>query len=150
MALFPLITNESSQDLLNLSLRLLLNLSFDSDLRSIMMEAHLVPPVAKFASADNDTVHRQVARCLLYQLSRDERARSLLSYTDAFPILVNQALNCRDRIPIELNALLINAALSRPNATLLVEHNKGKTCRSLARVIKNQKNISITSFKKLQ
>jgi len=120
-ALLEIITNpaRSSPDLINLSLRLLLNLSFDADLRVQMTESHLVPPVAKIASIEQDSPQRQVGRCLLYQLSREERARSLLSYTDAFPILVGQALNCKGEIPLELNALLINTALSRPNAELL-------------------------------
>ena len=142
-SLLEIITNpqRSSPDLVNLSLRLLLNLSFDADLRVQITESHLVPPVAKIASVTEDSPQRQVARCLLYQLSREERARSLLSYTgkthvflysrkvigkikknillDAFPILVSQALNCKGEIPIELNALLINTALSRPNAELL-------------------------------
>ena len=85
--MLPLITDPKVSDLLNLSLRLLLNLSFDGGLRQIMTDSHLVAPVAKLASANQDSPQRQVSRCLLYQLSRDEKARSLLAYTEAFPLL---------------------------------------------------------------
>lgn len=131
--MLPLITDPKVSDLLNLSLRLLLNLSFDGGLRQIMTDSHLVAPVAKLASANQDSPQRQVSRCLLYQLSRDEKARSLLAYTEAFPLLVSQALNCPQKIPLELSALLINTALSRANAHLLTKHNKGKTLRSLVK-----------------
>ena len=46
---------------------------------------------------------------------------------------VSQALNCPQKIPLELSALLINTALSRANAHLLTKHNKGKTLRSLVK-----------------
>ena len=52
-----------------------------------MTDSHLVAPVAKLASANQDSPQRQVSRCLLYQLSRDEKARGLLAYTEAFPLL---------------------------------------------------------------
>jgi hypothetical protein len=96
--MLPIITDPKVSDLLNLSLRLLLNLSFDEDLRLNMLEAHLVPPVAKLAASNEDSPQRQVSRCLLYQLSRTEKARNLMSYTDAFPILITQALNSKDKI----------------------------------------------------
>ena len=148
--LLEMVTNPQIPDLLNLSLRLLLNLSFDPDLRIQMTESHLVPPVAKLSSVTDDSPQRQVARCLLYQLSREERARSLISYTDAFPILVSQALNCKGEIPIELNALLINTALSRPNAELLVKHNKGKTARSLVkRALKTRDPLLLKSVRNI-
>ena len=92
----------------------------------------------------------KVARCLLYQLSHEERARSLLSYTDAFPILVTQALNCKSDVPLELKALLINTALSRPNAELLVRHNKGKTARSLVkRALKTRDALLLKSVRNI-
>ena len=40
-------------------MRLLLNLSFDSELRIQMTDAHLVPPVAKIASTTDDSPQRQ-------------------------------------------------------------------------------------------
>lgn len=148
--MLPIITDPKVTDLLNLSLRLLLNLSFDGVLRQIMMDSHLVPPIAKLASSTEDSPHRQVSRCLLYQLSRDEKSRSLLSYTDAFPILVSQALNCQDKIPVELTALLINTALSRANAQLLVRHNKGKTARSLVkRALKTRDPLLMKSVRNI-
>ena len=57
--LLNLINNPSLPDLLNLCMRLLLNLSFDSELRIQMTDAHLVPPVAKIASTTDDSPQRQ-------------------------------------------------------------------------------------------
>ena len=148
--MLPLLTDPKASELLNLSLRLLLNLSFDPGLRGMMLDSHLLAPVSKLASGSADSPSRQVSRCLLYQLSRDEKARNLLSYTDAFPLLVSQSLSSSAPIPLELNALLINTALSKSNALLLLRHNKGKTLRSLVkRALKTRDPLLMKSVRNL-
>ncbi|CAG5112727.1 Oidioi.mRNA.OKI2018_I69.chr2.g6908.t1.cds [Oikopleura dioica] len=151
-AVLPIVSDPKANDTLNLTLRLLMNLSFDKVIRAQIAASHLIPPIAKLASAIETTPQRQVARCLLYQISKDEKPRNQLSYTDAFPLLVTQVLNDRGEVPLELSALLINCALSPANAELLLKHNKGKTLKSLikrglktkdALILKAIRNLSI-------
>uniref|UniRef100_A0A8C6PJ18 Kinesin-associated protein 3b n=1 Tax=Nothobranchius furzeri TaxID=105023 RepID=A0A8C6PJ18_NOTFU len=69
-------------DLLNLTLRLLLNLSFDSGLRAKMVEVGLVPKLTALLGDENN---RQVAMRLLYHISMDDRFRGMFVYTDCIP-----------------------------------------------------------------
>ncbi|XP_059368516.1 kinesin-associated protein 3-like isoform X1 [Carassius carassius] len=70
------------EDLLNVTLRLLLNLSFDTGLRSKMVQADLLP---KLTSLLGDEVQRQIAMCILYHISMDDRFKSMFAYTDCIP-----------------------------------------------------------------
>ncbi|XP_026103517.1 kinesin-associated protein 3-like, partial [Carassius auratus] len=70
------------EDLLNVTLRLLLNLSFDTGLRSKMVQADLLP---KLTSLLGDEAQRQIAMCILYHISMDDRFKSMFAYTDCIP-----------------------------------------------------------------
>uniref|UniRef100_A0A8C1C5M4 Kinesin-associated protein 3a n=1 Tax=Cyprinus carpio carpio TaxID=630221 RepID=A0A8C1C5M4_CYPCA len=80
------------EDLLNVTLRLLLNLSFDTGLRSKMVQADLLP---KLTSLLGDEAQRQIAMCILYHISMDDRFKSMFAYTDCIPQVRDQpALAC--------------------------------------------------------
>lgn len=94
------------EDLLNLSLRLLLNLSFDSGLRAKMIEVGLLPkltalmgntatPLAHFNSSSilkmfelrfcwptGDENNHQIAMQILYHISIDDCFKAMFGYTD--------------------------------------------------------------------
>uniref|UniRef100_A0A8C4ZXU2 Kinesin-associated protein 3b n=1 Tax=Gadus morhua TaxID=8049 RepID=A0A8C4ZXU2_GADMO len=109
------------KDLLNLTLRLLLNLSFDSGLRTKMVEAGLLP---KLTALLGDATHRQVAMWILYHISVDDRSRSLFAYTDCIPQLLQMLYDHgEEKMDIELISFCINLAASKKNAQIMCEGN---------------------------
>ncbi|XP_056149265.1 kinesin-associated protein 3-like isoform X2 [Lampris incognitus] len=108
-------------DLLNLTLRLLLNLSFDSGLRAKMVEVGLLP---KLTALLGDANNRQVVICTLYHISVDERFRVMLAYTDCIPQLMQMLYeHGEEKINPELISLCINLAANKRNAQLMCEGN---------------------------
>uniref|UniRef100_A0AAZ3SM92 Kinesin-associated protein 3b n=1 Tax=Oncorhynchus tshawytscha TaxID=74940 RepID=A0AAZ3SM92_ONCTS len=77
------------EDLLNITLRLLLNLSFDTGLRIKMVQVGLLP---KLTSLLGDENHKQMAMCILYHISVDDRFKSMFAYTDCIPQVTVQHL----------------------------------------------------------
>ncbi|CAL8346979.1 unnamed protein product [Merluccius merluccius] len=107
------------EDLLNLTLRLLLNLSFDSGLRTKMVEAGLLP---KLTSLLGDATHRQVAMWILYHISVDDHSRSLFAYTDCIPQLLQMLYeHGEEKMDMELISFCINLAASKKNAQIMCE-----------------------------
>ncbi|KAG7276181.1 hypothetical protein CRUP_030605 [Coryphaenoides rupestris] len=90
------------EDLLNLTLRLLLNLSFDSGLRTKMVEAGLLP---KLTSLLGDATHRQVAMWILYHIS-------------LLHMLYDHG---EENTDVELISFCINLAASKQNAQIMCE-----------------------------
>lgn len=110
-----------SGDLLNIILRLLLNLTFDTVLRDKAVKCGLVPKLVDFIEIEQ---HCVVVMCILYHISMDERYKSYFSYTDCIPMIMKLILaSPGDRIEIELIALTINLAANKRNATLICEAN---------------------------
>uniref|UniRef100_A0A7E4ZWP1 Kinesin-associated protein n=1 Tax=Panagrellus redivivus TaxID=6233 RepID=A0A7E4ZWP1_PANRE len=105
--LFP--TNSSA--LANAVFSLLFNLSFDSGLRKKMVSAGLVPFVAPYIE-ENST-----ALSLLYQLSMLDDAKTMITFTDAIPILMRMVASNSNKIVVK--GCLINAALEKRNAQLI-------------------------------
>lgn len=80
-------------DLLNITLRLLLNLSFDRDIRSQVVRIGLLPKLVdligktqrsfeKFSMISiDDENQRLISLCLLYHLSMDDRTKAYFTYT---------------------------------------------------------------------
>ncbi|XP_071948132.1 kinesin-associated protein 3-like [Antedon mediterranea] len=107
------------EDLLNITLRLLLNLSFDSEMRSQMIKLGLLPKFV--ALLDNDN-HSLIVLCLLYHISMDDKAKSMFTYTDCIPKVMKLVLsNPGDRIDPELVALCINLACNKRNSQIICE-----------------------------
>ncbi|OXB58005.1 hypothetical protein ASZ78_011815 [Callipepla squamata] len=90
------------EDLLNITLRLLLNLSFDTSLRNKMVQVGLLPKLtallvvgftmsvqmnrqAKDNQSPANENYKQVAMCILYHISMDDRFKSMFAYTDCIP-----------------------------------------------------------------
>ncbi|XP_051501058.1 kinesin-associated protein 3-like isoform X3 [Myxocyprinus asiaticus] len=99
------------EDLLNVTLRLLLNLSFDTGLRSKMVQMGLLP---KLTLLLGDEAQRQIAMCILYHISMDDRFKSMFAYTDCIP---------QERIDTELISFCINLAANKRNAQIMCEGN---------------------------
>ncbi|KAA0708481.1 Kinesin-associated protein 3 [Triplophysa tibetana] len=109
------------EDLLNVTLRLLLNLSFDTVLRSKMVQVGLLP---KLASLLGDEAQRQIAMCILYHISMDDRFKSMFAYTDCIPQVMKMLFDCgEERIDAELISFCINLAANKRNAQIMCEGN---------------------------
>ncbi|XP_038613911.1 kinesin-associated protein 3 isoform X3 [Tachyglossus aculeatus] len=70
------------EDLLNITLRLLLNLSFDTGLRNKMVQVGLLPKLTALLGNES---YKQIAMCVLYHISMDDRFKSMFAYTDCIP-----------------------------------------------------------------
>uniref|UniRef100_A0A672R3S5 Kinesin-associated protein 3-like n=1 Tax=Sinocyclocheilus grahami TaxID=75366 RepID=A0A672R3S5_SINGR len=109
------------EDLLNVTLRLLLNLSFDTGLCSKMVHADLLP---KLTSLLEDEVQRQIAMCILYHISMDDRFKSMFAYTDCIPQVMKMLFDCgEERFDAELISFCINLAANKRNAQIMCEGN---------------------------
>ncbi|XP_077076787.1 kinesin-associated protein 3a isoform X6 [Siphateles boraxobius] len=109
------------EDLLNVTLRLLLNLSFDTGLRSKMVQVDLLP---RLTTLLGDEAQRQIAMCILYHISMDDRFKSMFAYTDCIPQVMKMLFDCgEDRIDAELISFCINLAANKRNAQIMCEGN---------------------------
>ncbi|XP_051501060.1 kinesin-associated protein 3-like isoform X5 [Myxocyprinus asiaticus] len=109
------------EDLLNVTLRLLLNLSFDTGLRSKMVQMGLLP---KLTLLLGDEAQRQIAMCILYHISMDDRFKSMFAYTDCIPQVMKMLFDCvEERIDTELISFCINLAANKRNAQIMCEGN---------------------------
>uniref|UniRef100_A0A3Q2UZ52 Kinesin-associated protein 3b n=1 Tax=Haplochromis burtoni TaxID=8153 RepID=A0A3Q2UZ52_HAPBU len=107
------------EDLLNLTLRLLLNLSFDSGLRAKMVEVGLLPKLTVLLGNDNN---RQMAMRILYHISMDDRFKGMFVYTDCIPQLMQMLYeHGEEEIETELISICINLAANKKNAQLMCE-----------------------------
>uniref|UniRef100_K7G3A4 Kinesin associated protein 3 n=1 Tax=Pelodiscus sinensis TaxID=13735 RepID=K7G3A4_PELSI len=109
------------EDLLNITLRLLLNLSFDTGLRNKMVQVGLLPKLTALLANES---YRQVAMCVLYHISMDDRFKSMFAYTDCIPQLMKMLFEFPDeRIDLELISFCINLAANKRNVQLICEGN---------------------------
>ncbi|KAK1897208.1 Kinesin-associated protein 3 [Dissostichus eleginoides] len=109
------------EELLSTNLRLLLNLSFDTTLRSHMVQAGLLP---RFSSLLADEGQRQLSMCILYHISMDDRFKSMFADTDCIPQLMKMLFDCVEKeIDVELISLCINLAANKSNARIICEGN---------------------------
>uniref|UniRef100_A0A8C1SWE0 Kinesin-associated protein 3a n=1 Tax=Cyprinus carpio TaxID=7962 RepID=A0A8C1SWE0_CYPCA len=113
------------EDLLNVTLRLLLNLSFDTGLRSKMVQADLLPKLTSLL----DEAQRQIAMCILYHISMDDRFKSMFAYTDCIPQVMKMLFDCvEERIDAELISFCINLAANKRNAQIMCEGENRYKC----------------------
>uniref|UniRef100_A0AAY4CK61 Kinesin-associated protein 3 n=1 Tax=Denticeps clupeoides TaxID=299321 RepID=A0AAY4CK61_9TELE len=109
------------EDLLNVTLRLLLNLSFDTGLRSRMVQVGLLPKLTQLLG---DESHRQIAMCILYHISVDDRFKSMFAYTDCILQVMKMLFDCgEEQIDAELISFCINLAANKRNAQIICEGN---------------------------
>uniref|UniRef100_A0A3B4DDI4 Kinesin-associated protein 3 n=1 Tax=Pygocentrus nattereri TaxID=42514 RepID=A0A3B4DDI4_PYGNA len=108
------------EDLLNVTLRLLLNLSFDTGLRSKMVQVGLLPKLTTML----DETQRHLAMRILYHISMDDRFKSMFAYTDCIPQMMKMLFDCvEERMDPELISFCINLAANKRNAQLICEGN---------------------------
>ncbi|KAF7690100.1 kinesin-associated protein 3 [Silurus meridionalis] len=109
------------EDLLNVTLRLLLNLSFDTGLRSKMVQVGLLP---KLTALLGDEAQKHLAMRILYHLSVDDRFKSMFAYTDCIPQVMKMLFECGEEgVDPELISFCINLAANKRNAQLICEGN---------------------------
>ena len=113
------------QTLVNMVLRLMLNLSFDPQQQNEMVKHGILPRLVDFLRVQ---LHTGIALRLLYQFSREDHCKSLLSYTDVLPTVMGfvfaQPENDRDtgevlHVNHELVALLVNLVANIRSAELI-------------------------------
>ncbi|MCI4389259.1 hypothetical protein PGIGA_G00095910 [Pangasianodon gigas] len=109
------------EDLLNVTLRLLLNLSFDTGLRSKMVQVGLLP---KLTALLGDEAQKHLAMRILYHISMDDRFKSMFAYTDCIPQVMKMLFDCGEEgVDPELISFCINLAANKRNAQLICEGN---------------------------
>ena len=128
--LAPLLSNTENFDLVNATVRLLLNMSFDPDVRARMIKVGLLPKLVllmKKCSEDPSNHPRSVNMqnsvvCVLYQLSFEDKVKSMFAYTDCIPLVMKMILETTDdQVSLEVMALGINLAANKRNAQLICE-----------------------------
>ncbi|CAF3745927.1 unnamed protein product, partial [Rotaria sordida] len=80
-------------DLLNIILRLLLNLSFDRDIRAQIIRIGLLPKLVDLIDDENQ---RLICLCLLYHLSMDDRTKGYFTYTKCNQQLMKMIIDCKE------------------------------------------------------
>uniref|UniRef100_A0A673X195 Kinesin-associated protein 3b n=1 Tax=Salmo trutta TaxID=8032 RepID=A0A673X195_SALTR len=71
-----------------------------------------------------DENHKQMAMCILYHISVDDRFKSMFAYTDCIPQLMKMLFeHGEERIDAELISFCINLAANKKNAQLICEGN---------------------------
>ncbi|CAF1046604.1 unnamed protein product [Adineta ricciae] len=128
-------------DLLNITLRLLLNLSFDRDIRAQIVRIGLLPKLVDLIDDDNQ---RLISLCLLYHLSMDNTNKAFFTYTKCNQQLMKLIIDCKeDTIEPEIIALAINLALNPGCAEQLCEYKHGKGLKLLKKRAYKQKDSLI-------
>ena len=98
----------SSQPLVQATLQLLFNLSFDHALRRQIIDANMI---ARLVELLKQAPYRARVLKLLYNLSQDDACKVALSQTDGMALLMGLAVNFpQPHLTLELSALLINAS----------------------------------------
>lgn len=126
----PRLLHSTDTELLQVTLRLIFNLSFDASMRSQMVQVGLMPKMVQFLS---DEKHHEIVTKILYHMSLDDKVKSMFTYTEAVPLTIDMLLlNLSPKVDMDLIALCINLALNKRNATIMVENNRLHTIMSRA------------------
>ncbi|XP_014358361.2 kinesin-associated protein 3 [Papilio machaon] len=86
--LAPLLDSPNA-DLVNVTLKLLFNLTFDTKLRNKMIKLNLLPKFIQFTSDDK---HINLAMKILYHLSMDDRVKLMFTQSDCVKLLTDMLL----------------------------------------------------------
>lgn len=117
------LVHSDNDELVTGTLSLLLNLSFDIELRRRMIELGLLPQFVRLLS--NPKVPQELPLKLLYHISLDDVNKPQFSSTECLPTVMQLILqSTEDRLSIHLMALCINLAASQVNAEAICE-NRG-------------------------
>ncbi|KAG7401244.1 Kinesin-associated protein 3 [Phytophthora boehmeriae] len=104
------------------ALKLLFNLSFDPALRESLVRNSLIPKLVELLKKPP---FRALSLRILYHLSIDDRCKSMFTYTEALPIVMQLVINFPQNIVAkELAALAVNLSHNARNAELMCQ-NRG-------------------------
>ncbi|POM70749.1 Kinesin-associated protein [Phytophthora palmivora] len=104
------------------ALKLLFNLSFDPALREVLVRNSLIP---KLVDLLKKPPFRALSLRILYHLSIDDRCKSMFTYTEAIPIVMQLVINFpQNMVAKELAALAVNLSHNARNAELMCQ-NRG-------------------------
>ncbi|KAK8721272.1 hypothetical protein OTU49_012869, partial [Cherax quadricarinatus] len=113
------LVSTNNSDLVNVTVRLLLNLSFDAGMRGKIIKVGLLPKLVALICEER---HQQAVLAVLYHLSVDDKCKSMFTYTDCIPMVMKLVLNSAGpQVPLELMALAVNLAANKRNAQLVCE-----------------------------
>mmetsp|Transcript_10146 Transcript_10146/g.17438 ORF Transcript_10146/g.17438 Transcript_10146/m.17438 type:complete len:799 (-) Transcript_10146:291-2687(-) len=116
LAQFVPVSNDVLQ---NAVLRLLLNLSFDIEMREEMVKSGLVQKVVELM---RNPLFQNVSMALLYHISMDDKCKSMFTYTGVIPWLFENILVVDDlHAAPELISLAVNLTQNCRNAEVLCE-----------------------------
>lgn len=133
----PRLLQSTQADLLQATLKLIFNLSFDGPLRGKMICAGLLTKLVAFLSDDK---HNEIVTRILYHMSMDDKVKSMFTYTECVPLATDMlVLNLNTKVDQDLIALCINLALNKRNAQLMIENNRLHTL--MARAFKYQDSL---------
>ncbi|XP_017869033.1 PREDICTED: kinesin-associated protein 3, partial [Drosophila arizonae] len=119
IAKLPRLFQNSHTDLVQVTLKLVFNLSFDATLRLKMVTAGYLPMLVMFI---NDENHHGIAVKILYHMSLDDRVKSMFIHTECVQMATDAIiLNLNVKVDLDLIALCINLSLNRRNAQIMVE-----------------------------
>jgi hypothetical protein len=116
LAQFVPVSNDVLQ---NAVLRLLLNLSFDIEMREEMVKSGLVQKVVELM---RNPLFQNVSMALLYHISMEDKCKSMFTYTGVIPWLLENILVVDDlHAAPELISLAVNLTQNSRNAEVLCE-----------------------------
>ena len=99
---------------MTIALRLLFNLSFDTEIRSQVNDVGLIPAVVEILKAPG---YRALILKLLYHLSLEDKTKATFNYTECIPLVYQLIIHCPEPIVgKELIALAINLTINTRNA----------------------------------
>ncbi|XP_074113836.1 kinesin associated protein 3 [Cotesia typhae] len=120
-----LLQNNSNIDLVQITLKLLFNLSFDLKLRGKMIRVGLLPKLIKLLGL-NEIKNKATILGLLYHLSMDDKVKLMFNNTDCTQLIIDMILELEDleRFKKELVAVGINLSINHKNALMMIENNR--------------------------
>ena len=85
---------------------------------------------------------------ILYHLSVDDRCKSMFSYTEAIPILMQLVIHFpQPMVARELAALVINLTLNARNAELIIQ--KPEIVRALCRRVQKTRDVLLIKVRQI-
>ncbi|XP_075158382.1 kinesin associated protein 3 isoform X3 [Haematobia irritans] len=118
----PRLFQSGHTDLVQVTLKLVFNLSFDGPLRKKMIVAGYLPMLVMFI---NDEKHHSIAVKILYHMSLDDKVKAMFTHTECVQMATDAIiLNLNSKVDLDLIALCINLSLNRRNAQIMVEGNR--------------------------
>ena len=105
--------------LLQISLRLIFNLTFDAELRAHMNECGMIPKFVEILKAPG---FRALILKILYHLSQEDKLKATFTYTECIPLCFQLIIHCPEPIVgKELVALAINLTTNSRNSEIMAQ-----------------------------